>query len=465
MAIPVKTSVETLEPVKVKLTVDVEPQQVKKAFDRAARNLAKDVSLPGFRPGKAPRKLLEQRFGIGAIAQAAMEDAISEYYVQALRENAIDPVAQPEVDVEHFDEEHGCTFTAIVEIAPEITAPDHTGIDVAFPEWAVDDAEVDEQLSTLRERFAEVDVVERAAANGDLVSIDLGFAVDGETIESSQVEDALYEVGSGGVTPELDAKIVGAVAGDTFTYDDVLPEEYPDYGGQTATFTVAVKDVREKTLPALDDDFASAAGGFDSMDELRSDMHKSLLRRRIEEAQHEARGNVLEAYLARVDVPLPPSMVEYEVEQQLAQVEAQAGQFGVDADVLFEAQGITRDEFVENARTSAETSVKAQLVLNALSQTLELDFDPREIDREIVRHAQMNNMAPEEIAKIIQEQGTLPALIGDIMRRKTIDAIVDAASMTGAPDDELLIELGFKAAPVTPETDTETGDEDAADTE
>lgn len=453
-----KTSVETLEPVKIKLTVEVEPQRVKKAFDRAARTLAKDVSMPGFRPGKAPRKLLEQRFGVGAIAQAAMEDAISEYYVDALRENDIDPVAQPEVDVELFDEEQGCTFTAIVEVAPEITAPDHTGIDVAFPEWAVDDATVDEQLNSLRERFAEVDVVERAAKNGDLVSIDLSFAVDGETVESSVVEDALYEAGSGGVTPILDEKIVGVSAGDTLTYDDVLPEEYPDFGGKTATFTVTVKDVREKTLPELDDDFAGAAGGYDSLDELKTDMRNSLQRQRIEEALHEVRGSVLEAYLARVEVPLPPSMVEYEIEQQLAQIEAQAGQFGVDADVLFEAQGTSRDEFVENARSTAETSVKAQLVLNALSGTLDLEFDPNEIDREIVRHARMNNMAPEEIAKIIQEQGTLPALIGDIMRRKTIDAIVDAANLSGAPDDVLLIELGLKQAEVAADETAEDGE-------
>ena len=458
-----KTSVETLEPVKIKLIVEVEPQRVKKAFDRAARTLAKDVSLPGFRPGKAPRKLLEQRFGIGAIAQAAMEDSISEYYAEALRENAINPVAQPEVDVEHFDEEDGCSFTAVVEVAPEITPPDHTGIDVAFPEWAVDDATVDEQLNTLRERFAEVDVVERPAANGDLVSIDLVFAVDGETIESSQVEDALYEVGSAGVTPELDEKIVGAVGGDTFTYDDVLPAEYPEYGGKTATFTVTVKDVREKTLPDLDDDFASAAGGFDSLDELRSDMGNSLLRRQIEEAHHQVRGDVLEAYLALVDVPLPPSMVEFEIEQQLAQLDGQAAQFGIDAEVLLEAQGMTRDEFAENARESAQTSVKAQLVLNALSETLSLDFDPREIDREIVRHARINNVAPEEIAKIIQEQGTLPALIGDIMRRKTIDAIVDAATLRGAPDDALMIELGLKAPEVTAEDDSEAEAGDSTD--
>lgn len=458
-----KTSVETLEPVKIKLTVEVEPQRVKKAFDRAARTLAKDVSLPGFRPGKAPRKLLEQRFGIGAIAQAAMEDSISEYYAEALRENAINPVAQPEVDVEHFDEEEGCSFTAVVEVAPEITPPDHTGIDVAFPEWAVDDATVDEQLNTLRQRFAEVDVVERPAANGDLVSIDLVFAVDGETIESSQVEDALYEVGSAGVTPELDEKIVGAVGGDTFTYDDVLPAEYPEYGGKTATFTVTVKDVREKTLPDLDDDFASAAGGFDSLDELRSDMRNSLLRRQIEEAHHQVRGDVLEAYLALVDVPLPPSMVDFEIEQQLAQLDGQAAQFGIDAEVLLEAQGMTRDEFAENARESAQTSVKAQLVLNALSETLSLDFDPREIDREIVRHARINNVAPEEIAKIIQEQGTLPALIGDIMRRKTIDAIVDAATLKGAPDDALMIELGLKAPEVTAEDDSEAEAGDSTD--
>ena len=454
---PVKTSVETLEPAKVKLTVEIEPERVKKACDKAARELAKQVSIPGFRPGKAPRRLIEQRFGEGVIAQAAMEESLSEYYAEALQAEELDPVAQPEVDVERFDESEGASFTATVEVRPSIEPPDHTGIEVAHPEWEVTEDEIDEQLASLRERFSEVDEVDRAAEDGDLITLDLDVEVDGAALEDATVEDALYEIGSRGVTPKLDEEAVGKVAGDTFTYTDTLPEDYPEHGGQEATFHVTVKDVREKTLPELDDDFATSASGFDTIEELRADVRNSLLARRIQQAQHELRARVLEAYVARVDVPIPPSMVENEKQSRLQQVEQQAQQYGLEADQVFEAQGTTRERFEQEAEQQAEDAVKAQLVLDALGQSLELDLDPSDIDQEIVRHAQNNEMAPEDVARIVQEQGSLPQLVGDILRRKTIDAIVAAAEIEGEPSEELLIEVGLLEDPEA--TEDEDDDE------
>jgi trigger factor len=455
----VKTSVETLDPVKVKLTVEVEPKRVKQAMDRAARELAKQVSIPGFRPGKAPRRLLEQRLGEGIIAQTAMENALSDYYVEALREQELDPVAQPEVDVQNFDEQAGCTFVATIEVRPDFEVPDHTGVSITFPEWDVDADAVDEQLESLRERFAEVDEVERAAGTGDLVTLDLKVEIDGEELESARVEDALYEVGSEGVTPKLDEEVVGKQAGDEFTYVDELPEGYPEHGGEEATFHVTVKDVREKTLPELDDDFATTASGFDTLDELRADIRNSLLARSIQQARHELRGRVLEAFLARVEVPLPPSLVNDEKEHRIEQVGQQAARYGLTVEQLLEADGESNlGSFEESAGQQAEQAVKAQLVLDSLAASLELELDPREIDQEIVRHAQANGVAPEEIAQIIQQQGSLPALIGDILRRKTIDAIVDAAEIDGGPSDEVLIEVGLKEDP-----NARADDEDEAD--
>jgi trigger factor len=447
----VKTSVETLDPTKVKLTVEVEPKRVKQAFDRAARELAKQVQLPGFRPGKAPRRLLEQRFGDGVIAQTAMEDSLSDYYVEALRELELDVVSQPEVDVETFDEKEGCTFTATVEIRPTFDPPDHEGIDVTFPEWDVDDEEVDEQLEQMRDRFAEVDEVEREAATGDLVTLSLRVEIDGEELESANVEDALYEIGSQGVTPKLDEELVGKSAGDEVTYEDALPDEYPEHGGEPATFHVTVKDVREKTLPELDDDFAATASGFDTIEELRKDVRDSLLRRKVEQAQHDLRGRILEAYLARVDVPLPEAMVEADKQARMAQLEQQAERFGVEVDDLLQMDDTAREDFDANAHQQAEQTVKAQLVLDALSRKLEVGVDPADIDQEIVRHAQAAGVAPQEIARIIQEQGSLPALLGDILRRKAIDTIVAAADIDGGPSDEVLIELGLLEDPDAPD--------------
>ena len=456
-----KTSVETIDPVQLKLTVEVEPKRVKQAMDRAARELAKQVDIPGFRKGKVPRRLLEQRFGEGVIAQTAMEEALNEYYGEALRAEDIDPVAQPEVDVDTFDEAEGCVFTATIQIRPTFDPPDHTGISVTFPEWDIDEDEVDDQLTSMRERFAEVDEVERAAGEGDLVTLDLEVEVDGEILEDATVEDALYEVGSGGVTPQLDEEVLGKEAGDTFSYDDELPEDYPVHGGEEATFHVSVKDVREKTLPELDDDFATSASEFDTIEELRSDLRHSLQRRRVEQAQHELRGRILEAYLARVDLPLPPALIDAEVDSRNHELEHQAERFGMSTLQLLEAQGLTPEEHEEQVRSQAEGSVKAQLVLDALARQLEPDLQPADIDAEIVRHAEANGVDPQEIARIVQEQGSLPALIGDIVRRKTIDEIVAAAEVEGGPSEEELIELGLAEDPEAA-AEVEDGDDGEA---
>ena len=438
-----KTSVENLDEVQVKLTVEVEPKRVKKAFDAAARELAKQVNIPGFRPGKAPRRLLEQRLGDGIIAQQAMENALSDYYSEALQKEEIAAVSQPEVDVETFDESEGCTFHATIEVRPEFEPPAHDGISVSFPEWDVDDEEVVSQLDQLRERFAEVEEVERAAKDGDLVTLDLRVEIDGEELEGARVEDALYEIGSQGVTPKLDEELVGTEAGSEFTYEDALPEAYPEHGGEQATFHVTVKDVREKTLPELDDDFATTASEFDTIDELKKDVRDSLLRRKVEQAQHELRGRVLEAYLATAEVPLPPSMVDSEAQMRIDQVEQQASQFGVEVEQLLEMEGTTREEFEETAREQAENAVKAQLVLDKLAVTLDVNVDTPDIEQEINRHAQSNNMPAQQVAQIIQQQGSLPALIGDILRRKAIDEVVAAADVDGGPSDEVLRELGL----------------------
>ncbi len=451
-----KTTVDKIDETTVTLTVEVEADRVKKAFDKAAKELAKQVQIKGFRPGKAPRRLIEQRFGAGAIAQEALEPSINEYYIEALEESELAPVAFPEIDPESikFSEEDGCSFVATISVRPEFEAPSHEGISVQFPVWDVTDEAIDEELQALRDRFAEVDVVERAATKGDYVTIDLTFSVDGESMEDQAVEDAMYEIGSEGVTPKLDEELVGATGGDTLTYTDTLPDEYPELGGKDAEFTVTVKDVRAKTLPALDDDFALTASEFDTLDELKTSIREQQLRRSVTQAQHDARSRVLEAYLALIDVPLPEAMVDSEVEARVGRVEQQAAQYGIDAEVLYEAEGTTAEEFAEKAREQAVGAVKAQLVLDQLAEQLGLEVDDQDVNAEIFRHAQQNGVSPQQVASVIQQQGTIGALVGDILRRKSIDAIVDAATLDGAPEDSVLIGLGLLPDPdaeVTPD--------------
>lgn len=442
-----KHSVETVDEVTVRLTVEVEPERVRAAFDAAARELAKQVRIKGFRPGRAPRALLEQQLGTGAIASAAMEASLSDLYAEAVRAEGLAVVSPPQVEVARFDETDGAEFTATVEVLPEFDAPDHTGIAATFPDWDVSDADVDEQLGTLRERFAEVEVVERPAAEGDLVTLRMQVEVDGTELEDAAVDGALYEVGSGGVTPALDREVVGASAGDALEYDDELPDGYPEHGGATARFRVTVIDVREKRLPDLDDDFATSAAAFDSIDELRTDVRASLLRRRITAARHELRGRLVEAYVALVDVPVPPRMVDDEVEQRLHEVEHQAERVGIAVDQLLAAEGLTREEYESRLREQATTGARARLVLDRLAARLEVPFDPGDLDREVLRHAQASGIDPARLVETIQEQGSLPVLIGDVLRRKAIDEIVAAARLEGAPSADLLVELGLEDAP------------------
>lgn len=442
-----KTSVERVDEVSVKLTVTVEPKKVKQAMDRAAREMAKNVNIPGFRPGKAPRRLIEQRFGEGSIAQQALESSLSGWYVEALETEELHPVAQPEVDVDKFDEADGCEFTADIQVRPVFELPPHEGLDLTFPDWDVADADVTAQVDELRGRFAEVDEVERACANGDFCTIDLDVSVDGEKIEDARVEDALYEVGSGGVTPSLDEAILGHSAGDVFSYTDTLPDGFPEHPGAEAEFTITVKDVREKTLPELDDDFAITASEFETIEELQADVRRNLLRRSISEAQQTVRDQLLEAYLVTVETPLPPAMLSEFVDQRRASVQAQAEQFGMELDALLEAQGHSREQWETEAMENAQLTVKGQLVLDALAEKLEIDVTPQDLDFEIFRHSQMQGKTPEEIAQQIVQNNAVGTLAGDALRRKAITAMLESANIDGGPSDDVLIELGMKMSP------------------
>jgi len=452
---PVTTEVERIDDVSVRLTVEAAPERVRAAFDRAARRIAKDVNVPGFRRGKAPRRIIEQQFGAAAIAQTALDDALQEFFVEALRSTELDTVARPQVDVTRFDEAEGCAFTVTVEVRPEVELADHRSITVTHPDWQVPDADVDAQLVQLREQFAEVQVVERAATAGDLVTLDLRLGVDGVEVESARVDGALYEVGSGGVTPELDRRALGASAGDVLEYEDELPASYPEHGGKRATFTVTITDVREKRLPELDDDFADTAGGFDSMADMRADIADSLLRRRIMEGRHELRGVVTEAYVALHPVPVPPTMLADAVAERIERMSQEAAQLGGTLDELLQLEGTSREDYEVRLTEQMTTILRGQIVLDALARGLELTVQAADLDREFARLAFEHRTEAKRIAELVRDQGTLPVLVGDVLRRRAIDALLDAAEVTGGPDEDTLRRLGLIAAEPAVEEGTE----------
>jgi trigger factor len=455
-----KTTLERLEPTRVKLTVEVEPKRVSKAFDAAARDLSKSVDIKGFRRGKVPRRVLEARFGKDLIIQQALEGSVSRYYAEALEHEEVVPVAPPEIDLQTFTEEEGCAFEATVDVRPEIEPPDHRGIHVTFPEWEVTDEEVRQQLDQMRERFAELEEVDRPARRGDYVTIDLSVARNGAPIEEATAEDALYEVGSGGVTPKLDEELAGAAPGHILKYTDELPPDYPEHGGEEVEFTVLVKDVRGKQLPDLDDDFAATASEFDTLGELEEDIRATLRRRRLSTARQELRGRVLEAYLALADVPLPEKMVEAERDGRLDQLRRQAEQYGLELEQLLQMQGTDLEKVTADVEEQAESTVKGQLVLEALAEQEGIQVESTDLEQEIRRHAANQDVDPATLARVINEQGSVGVLIGDVVRRKALDLIVDAAEVEDAPSDQELAELGFGPEPAA--TDAAAGPGPAA---
>ncbi len=449
-----KTTRDQIDDVTVKLTVEIEPQQVTAAMNKAAKAIAKDVRLPGFRPGKAPRKLIEQKFGADAVRGQALDESLNDYYRQALEAEEIFPVAQPEIDLEVFDEKEGGRFTATVEVHPEFEAPDHSGINMMHPSWDVDDEDIVAQLERLREGFATNTDVDRPVKDGDYVTIDLTVSVDGEQLEDATVEDALYEVGTAGVTPKLDEELPGMTAGSDVTYTDTLPDEYPEHGGKDAEFTVTVKNVAERTLPAFDDDFAAEASEYETIDELRKSIRDGLLRRSIAESTSDLRSDIVEAYLARIDVPLPPSLVSEDRERRTELLEMQAQQMGLEVDDLLADQDTTREEWDEEQDELSVETVKATLVLDELARKLDLEVTNQDLDREIYIQAQRYGIEPQQVVDILQQNNSLQSLVGDAVRRKAIDALVESAEITDGPSDEVLIELGLKADPNAPDAAT-----------
>lgn len=438
-----KTSLEHLEPTKVKLTVEVEAERVKRAFDEAAREIAKQVQIPGFRKGKVPRKLLEQRIGKEAIASQAVEGAVSSYYAEAVQDQELRVVAPPEVDLQTFSEEEGCAFEATVEVRPEIELPDHEGIDVTHPDWEIDHEQVETQIEELRERFAELDEVDRPAKRGDYVTIDLTVRKGGEVIEDATAEDAMYEVGSGGVTPKLDEELPGTVAGQSLTYVDELPEDYPEHGGENVEFTVVVKDVRAKELPPLDDDFAMTASEFDTIDELRADLRERMSRSKSMEQGVQARDKVLDELLERAEVPLPESVVQSEVDGRKQEALQQVGD---DEDVLarvLEAEGKSLEDFESETRAEAEKSVRTQLLLDTIAEQEGTEVSEAELTERIMYQAQRFGISPDEYVQRAQQSGQLGAIYSDVRRGKALATVVRRTSVTNESGNPVDLEALF----------------------
>ena len=431
-----KTDVEELSPTRVKLTVEVPFDELKPNLDKAYREVARQVRIPGFRPGRVPPAIIDQRVGRGAVLEQAVNDALPELYSKAVEEGEIFALGQPEVEITSLDDGKELAFTVEVDVRPKFDLPDLGEVNVTVDNAVVTPENVEEYLDTLRERFASLKGAQRPAQAGDFVSVDMSATVDGKEVEDAQASGLSYEIGSESLLDGLDEAVTGMSAGDSTTFRTELAGG--EFAGQEADVTVTVHSVKVKEMPGLDDEFAQLASEFDTLGELRADTRSQLERMRRAQQVTQARDRALDAVLSQVDFPLPASVLAQEVERSRESVSEQLEQAGVGLDSYLGMMNQTEEQFSADLESQAERSVKIGLVLDQLASQEELGVDNNELSFYVTQQAERMGVAPELLARRLTESGQLGAAAGEVLRAKAVSLIAERVKVTdesGQPVD------------------------------
>ena len=422
-----KISVRNLEPTKVKLTVTVEPEELNPYLDAARKEIAKQVNVPGFRKGHVPGKIIDQRIGFAAVAGEAVNDAVPELYSKALDEKKIRPMAQPEFDVQDVpqsaNDETKLKFTATVERRPDIELPEIDGLEIAISKPEVKDEDVDKRLETLRQRFGTLVGVDRPAAKGDFANIDLTAEIDGETVDSQ--EGVSYELGSNTMLDGLDEALDGLSAGEETTFEGTL--EAGEHEGQKATVKVKVNSVKAEELPELNDEFASEASEFDTLDELKADIRKAAAQDAEGRQATEARDAFIAKLQEGLEIPVPK---------------------GVKADMVAEQlKGMTPDpdkatkEQKAQAEETVEKDLRDQMVLDALAEKLDVQVSQSDVFNFLASIAQQYGMDPNNFIQAIIKNGQIGSAVQEVARSKGLLAGMRTVKFTA--DGEVVDLSGF----------------------
>ena len=413
-----KSDVETVSPTRVKLTVEVPFEELKPSMDAAYGRIAQSVNVPGFRKGKVPARIIEQRFGRGAVLEEAVNDALPKAYDEALRENSIVPVGRPDIDVEELEDGKPLSFTAEVDVRPEFDLPDYSSLTVEVASATPSDEDVDAQLDSLRGRFASLKEVDRAAANGDVLLVDIAGATDtGDAVDDLSGSALSYELGTDGMLPGFDDAVRGAAKDEARTFD--FTPENGDWAGVTLVVTATVKAVRERELPELDDSFAQMASEFDTVDELRDDTRTRLERLKRLEQGGEARNKVLEVLMTSIDIPLPEGVIAAEVDEHF--------QDGHDSG----------EEHRAEVEQQARESLKSQFVLDKIAETEEVSVGETELSAWLIQQAPRYGMSPDAFAQALVEAGQVPMAIQDIRRAKALAVVLESAKIVDVDGNEV----------------------------
>ena len=427
-----ETTVKELPDSRVRVDVDVDPQDVEGSITRTARQLGEDMKLPGFRQGKVPPEMVLQRLGREAVLTQALESSLGDWYERAMVASGVNPVGDPKLDLPDLPEQgQPLHFSIEVAVRPKAELGEYKGLEVGRREPDVSDEAVDRQVEELRDRLARLETAQDAAAQeGDFAVVDFTGTVDGEPVEGGEGRDELVELGSGRLPDEMEAALTGMKAGETKHVDIAFPDDHQaeQLRGKTAGFEVAVKEVKRKELPELDDDFAGDAAGFDTLDELRDDIRGKFEEAETRAIEAEFREAALDAAVAGATIEVPPALVDARAGELWEQLSTTLARQGISAEAYQRISGKTEDQMIEEAKPDAERALRREAVLAAVVEAEGIEPTDEELTEALAHAAEHEDTTPEKLLERLREANRLEALRRDIASRKAVDMLADSAT-------------------------------------
>ncbi len=429
-----RASAEPLEGNKVKLSFSVDETEVETEIDKAFKKFAQQVRIPGFRPGKAPRKILETHIGLEAARAQALNDALPDFYAKALRETETDAIDTPEVEITDGKDEGPVTFEAEVEVRPTPNIPGYQGLSVEVPNPIATDEDVEAEINRLRAQYGELEEVDRAAAPGDFVTLDVHGTSDGEPVPGLTATDYSYEVGNRlhSLGEEFDDEVNGSKTGDSKEFTSKVPPNDDE-----VLFKLAIKAVNERKLPELDDEWVNEASEFETVQQLRDDIAEQLAKARKGEAERQLRNGVIKAVAELVDEEIPEALVDAEVRRQVRDILNRLSQQGIDLAAFLQATGQDEEAFIEQIKLNATDSVRADLALRAVAEKEDLQASDEDIDEELENLARQFKQKASRVRRDLEHADQMPAVRSDIRKGKAVRWLMDHVEIVDSEGNKI----------------------------
>ena len=425
-----KVTVENGENQQVTLTVEVEAAEVSKAVEKAVKRLSNRVNIPGFRKGKAPRKIIERNVGMDAIMQEAFDIVGPKAFADALEEQKIEPVSRPQIDIETLEDGKDLVFKATVTPRPEVKLGEYKGLKVEKNVEAVTDEDVEKQLKTFQDRQGKmVDAPEGSAVkDGDFTTLDFEGFVDGEAFEGGKGQDYPLQIGSGSFIPGFEDQLIGAKIGEEKEVNVTFPEEYhaKELAGKAAMFKCTIRSIKQKELPAMDDELAKKVSKFETLEELKADVRKNLEENAARKAENDQKSAAIEMATNNITVDIPAVMIDNRVEGMIREMAMRLEQQGMSFDAYLQYAGTDINKIREDYRETAEKNVRTDLMLEEVAKAEDIKVEAKDLDAEVAGMAAAYGATPQQVQKIIKEQGRIGDLAATVLRKKTAQFIIDS---------------------------------------